>query len=89
MTMLDEPDPHLDLEIAREGRELAKTCAWFAVAIAAVIAFANFGPEPAALVAAREQVALHRTILREHDALLRQNEAALRENKALLQARRK
>ena len=54
-----------------------------------MIAFANFGPEPAGLVSAREQVALHRTILREHEALLRQNEAALRENQALLQARRK
>ena len=87
--MPDEPVTTPDLEIAREGLELAKTCAWFAVAIAVVVVFANFGPEPAGLVSAREQVALHRTILREHEALLRQNEAALRENQALLQARRK
>ncbi len=87
--MPDEPDPILDLEIAREGRELAKTCGWFAAAIAAAILFANFGPEPAALVSAREQVAIHLKILREHETLLRQNESALLENQALLQSRRK
>lgn len=87
--MDDDPAPIPDQEAAREGFELAKGCAWFAVAIAAAVLLANFGPEPEALVAAREQVTLHRTILREHEALLRQNEVALRENQALLQARRK
>ncbi len=87
--MNDDPAPISDQEVAREGCELAKGCAWFAVALAAAVLLANFGPEPADLVAAREQVALHRAILREHEALLRQNEVALRENQALLQARRK
>jgi hypothetical protein len=50
---------------------------------------ANFGPEPAALVSAREQVAIHVKIMHEHETLFRQNEAALHENQALLQARRK
>jgi hypothetical protein len=88
-TMSDEPAPIPDLEATREGCELAKGCAWFAIAIAAAILLANFGPEPAALVSAREQVAIHLKILREHESLLRQNEAALLENQALLQARRK
>lgn len=89
MTMSEEPAPIPDLEATREGCELAKGCAWFSVAIAAAILLANFGSEPAALVSAREQVATHLTILREHESLLRQNEAVLRKNQALFQARRK
>jgi hypothetical protein len=88
-TMNDEPDLIPDLEAAREGCELAKTCAWLAIAISVAILLANFGPEPADLVSAREQVVVHRTILREHETLLRQNEAALLENQTLLQARRR
>ena len=88
-TITEDQTPIADQEAAREGGELAKVCAWFAVAIAMAVLLSNFGHEPADLVTAREQVALHRAILREHEALLRQNEVALRENQALLQARRK